>query len=200
MALQSYHFIEHPAPADAPLFFPFHGTGGDEHQFFDLAKQLVPDAHVVAVRGDVSEHGALRFFKRKAEGVYDLEDLAMRTQALSEFITAHVARVKPSRIVGLGYSNGANILASIAFSMPRQFDAMVLMHPLIPWTPADTSQLSGTRILITAGKHDPICPVSQTKQLFTYFQNQNADVSLQWHEGGHELRQTEVEFARRFLA
>jgi phospholipase/carboxylesterase len=200
MTLQSYHFIEHPAPAGAPLFFTFHGTGGDEHQFFELAKQLVPDAHVIAVRGDVSEHGALRFFKRKAEGVYDLDDLAMRSKALSDFIAAHVARVKPSRVVGLGYSNGANILASLAFSTPRQFDAMVLMHPLIPWTPADTAQLSGTRILITAGKHDSICPVSQTEHLFTYFRRQSSDASLQWHEGGHELRQTEVEFVRRFLA
>jgi phospholipase/carboxylesterase len=200
MTLQSYHFIERPAQAGAPLFFTFHGTGGDEHQFFDLAKQLVPDAHIIAVRGDVSEHGALRFFKRKAEGVYDLEDLTLRTKALFDFISAHVERVKPSRVVGLGYSNGANILASLAFSTPRQFDALVLMHPLIPWTPADTAQLSRTRILITAGRHDPICPVSQTEQLFKYFQNQNADVSLQWHEGGHELRQTEVDFARTFLA
>jgi phospholipase/carboxylesterase len=200
MTLQSYHFIELPAPAGAPLFFTFHGTGGDEHQFFDLAKQLMPNAHVIALRGDVSEHGALRFFKRKAEGVYDLDDLALRSKALSGFIAAHVARNKPSRVVGLGYSNGANILASLAFSLPRQFDAMVLMHPLIPWTPADTAQLSGTRILITAGKHDPICPVSQTEQIFTYFQNQSADVSLHWHDGGHELRQTEVEFARRFFA
>jgi phospholipase/carboxylesterase len=200
MTLQSYHFIERPAPAGAPLFFTFHGTGGDEYQFFDLANELLPDAHVIAVRGDVSEQGALRFFKRKAEGIYDLDDLTLRTKALSGFIAAHVARIKPSRVVGLGYSNGANILASLAFSLPRLFDAMVLMHPLIPWTPAGTSQLSGTRILITAGKHDPICPVSQTEQLFTYFQNQNADVSLQWHEGGHELRQAEIEFARRFLA
>jgi phospholipase/carboxylesterase len=200
MDVQSYHFIERSAPAGAPLFFTFHGTGGDEHQFFDLAQQLMPDAHVIALRGDVSEHGALRFFKRKAEGVYDLDDLALRIKALSEFIGAHVARIKPSRVLGLGYSNGANILASLAFSPPRLFDAMVLMHPLIPWTPADTDQLSGTRILITAGKHDPICPVSQTEQLFTNFQNQNADVSLQWHDGGHELRQTEVEFTRRFLA
>jgi phospholipase/carboxylesterase len=77
---------------------------------------------------------------------------------------------------------------------------MVLMHPLIPWTPADTLQLSGTRILITAGKHDPICPVLQTEQLTSYFQRQGAEVSLQWHDGGHELRQTEISGARGFFA
>jgi phospholipase/carboxylesterase len=200
MSTQSYHFIERPAQAGAPLFFTFHGTGGDEHQFFDLAQQLVPDAHVIAVRGDVSEHGALRFFKRKAEGVYDRDDLALRTKALSEFIAAQIARLKPSRVMGLGYSNGANILASIAINMPRLFDAMVLMHPLIPWTPADAAQLSGSRILITAGRHDPICPVSRTEDLFNYFQRQSADVSLQWHDGGHDLRQTEVDVTRLFLA
>jgi phospholipase/carboxylesterase len=199
MTLQSYHFIERPAHAGAPLFFTFHGTGGDEYQFFELATQLLPDAHVISIRGDVSEYGALRFFKRKAEGVYDLDDLAMRTTALSQFVAAHVERVTPSRVVGLGYSNGANILASIAFKVPQLFDTMVLMHPLIPWTPEDTSHLSGKRILITAGKHDPICPVPQTEQLFSFFKRQAADVSLQWHDGGHELRPTEVEFARRIL-
>jgi phospholipase/carboxylesterase len=82
VALQSYHFIERPGQAGAPLFFTFHGTGGDEHQFFDLAQHMQPDAHVISVRGDVSEHGALRFFKRKTEGVYDFDDLAQRSKAL----------------------------------------------------------------------------------------------------------------------
>ena len=199
MSLNNYHFIEHPAQAGAPLFFTFHGTGGDEHQFFDLAHTLVPNAHIISVRGDVSEHGALRFFKRKAEGVYDMDDLAIRTKAMADFVATHKARLQASRVIGLGYSNGANILAYTVFAAPALFDDVVLMHPLIPQTPSHNVALLAKHVLITAGKRDPICPAPKSESLAAYFRNQGADVSLQWHDGGHELRQTEVEFVKGFL-
>lgn len=37
-----------------PIFFVFHGTGGDENQFFTFASELLPDATIVSPRGDVS--------------------------------------------------------------------------------------------------------------------------------------------------
>jgi phospholipase/carboxylesterase len=61
------------------IFIVFHGTGGDENQFFGLAEQLLPAATIVSPRGDVSEYGAARFFRRTGEGVYDMEDLARAT-------------------------------------------------------------------------------------------------------------------------
>jgi phospholipase/carboxylesterase len=199
MSLKSYRFIERPAPAGAPLFFTFHGTGGDEHQFFELAHRLVPNAHIIAVRGNVSEHGALRFFRRKAEGVYDMDDLAIRTKSMADFVAAHKTSIHPSRVIGLGYSNGANILAYTLCAVPKLFDDVVLMHPLVPEFPSENIALLAKRVLITAGKRDPICPAQKTESLAAYFQNQGADVTLQWHEGGHELQQTEVEFAKMFL-
>lgn len=200
MSLNTYQFIERPAPAGAPLFFTFHGTGGDEQQFFELAQNLMPAAHIISVRGDVSEHGALRFFRRTGEGVYDMEDLALRTKAMAEFVAAHKLRTTATRVSGLGYSNGANILASVMFKAPTLFDDAVLMHPLIPWVPADQSGLVGKRVLITAGKRDPICPAALSERLGIYFEQQNAETKLLWHDGGHELRQTEVDAAKLFLA
>jgi phospholipase/carboxylesterase len=195
-----YKFVERPAPSGAPLFFTFHGTGGDENQFFELAHMLVPDAHIISIRGDVSEHGALRYFKRKAEGVYDMEDLALRTKAMAEFIAEHKLRLKAQRVIGLGYSNGANILASVMFKEPALFNDAVLMHPLIPWVPADQTGLAASRILITAGKRDPICPAQESQRLAIYFDKQGAMTNLVWHDGGHELRQTEVDAAQAFLS
>ncbi len=197
--MSTYKFIERPAPSGAPLFFTFHGTGGDENQFFDLAQSLIPIAHIISVRGDVSEHGALRFFKRTGEGVYDMVDLAVRTKAMAEFVVAQKLRLNAPRVMGLGYSNGANILASVMFSEPALFDDAVLMHPLIPWAPADQSGLAGKRVLITAGKLDPICPAQQSEKLAKYFGRQGAETKLQWHDGGHELRQTEIDAAKAFL-
>jgi phospholipase/carboxylesterase len=198
--VSDYLFREKPGQAGAPLFFVFHGTGGDENQFFALAEQLLPRAHVVAPRGDVSEGGALRYFRRTGEGVYDMDDLALRTAKMAAFIQSHVEAQKPTSVLGLGYSNGANILASTVFLQPELFDAAVLMHPLIPFEPDVKGSLAGKRILITAGRRDPICPPNLTSRLEAHLRSAGADVTLHWHEGGHELRQDEIEAARHFLA
>jgi phospholipase/carboxylesterase len=183
----------------APLFLTFHGTGGTEEQFHDLAGQLLPGAHVVSPRGDVSEMGAARYFRRTGEGVYDMDDLARRTEAMAAFIDGEKKRTGADRVLGLGYSNGANILASVAFVRPDLVDDLILMHPLIPWVPAPQPGLSGRRVLVTAGERDPICPAPLTRSLAEYFGSQGADVDLAWHPGGHEIRQEELGAIQRFL-
>jgi phospholipase/carboxylesterase len=185
--------------AGAPLFLTFHGTGGSEEQFHGLAEQLLPGAHVVSPRGDVSEMGAARYFRRTGEGVYDMDDLARRTRAMAEFIGEEKQRTGADRVLALGYSNGANILASVAFLRPDLVDDLVLMHPLIPWTPEPQQGLSGRRVLVTAGERDPICPAPLTRSLAEYFDAQGADVNLVWHPGGHEIRQEELVAVQRFL-
>lgn len=194
-----YAFLEERARPGAPLLMTFHGTGADERQFAALAAGLLPDAAHVAPRGDVSEHGALRFFRRKAEGVYDMEDLAARTAAMAGFVRDTQARRAPPRTMGLGYSNGANILASVAFHAPGLFDDLVLLHPLIPFRPAP-ADLSGRRVLITAGRRDPICPAPLTESLAATLRDFGAEVSLVWHPGGHEVRPEEIDAAREFLS
>jgi phospholipase/carboxylesterase len=197
--MSNYVFRETPAPAGAPLFFVFHGTGGDENQFAGLASELLPEAHVVAPRGDVSEHGALRYFRRKAEGVYDMDDLRTRTAAMAKFVSVHKERVGAARVVGLGYSNGANILASVMMQEPGLFSETILMHPLIPWQPQPVAGLSSRRVLITAGKRDPICPPAMTQALADWFKVQGAATELVWHDSGHELRPSEISAAKAFL-
>ena len=200
MGLDSYVYRERRNADGAPLFFVFHGTGGDENQFFNLASELIPEANVVAPRGDVSEYGAARFFRRTGEGVYDMEDLAARTTKMAGFVDAHRLRLRPSRVIGLGYSNGANILASTVFARPELFDDVILMHPLIPWRLADNPKLAGVRVLITAGRNDPICPPARTKALSDYFAAQGKSAALEWSDGGHEIRPNELKAAAKFLA
>ncbi|MDJ1009218.1 MAG: alpha/beta hydrolase [Paracoccaceae bacterium] len=181
----------------APLVFTFHGTGGDETQFHRLAGELVPGARVVSPRGDVSEHGALRYFRRTGEGRYDIDDLARRTAAMAAFVAAE----KDDReTIALGYSNGANIAASVSFEAPECFDRMVLLHPLIPFEPAPQPGLASRKVLITAGERDPICPPDATRRLETYYRAQGAEVTVAWHGGGHEIRQEEIEAIGAFLA
>lgn len=198
--MADYHYREaRGAEEHAPLFLVFHGTGGDENQFFDLAGQLLPGAHIVAPRGDVSEGGALRYFRRTGEGVYDMDDLRLRVAQMITFVEARKAESAPRKVVGLGYSNGANILAAVQFAAPALFDASVLMHPLIPFAPP-AADLGGKRVLITAGQRDPIAPAQATQRLADYFTAHGAAMSLFWHAGGHELRQEELREAQVFLA
>jgi phospholipase/carboxylesterase len=186
--------------AGQPLFLTFHGTGGNETQFHGFAEQLLPIAHVTSPRGDVSEHGALRYFRRTAEGVYDMDDLAKRTEAMADFIRNEKAVTAGDKAIGLGYSNGANILASVALAQPDLVDDLILMHPLIPWAPAPQAGLSGRRILITAGKRDPICPAELTQSLVDYLKSQGADVTIHWHAGGHEIAQSEIDAIAQFMS
>ncbi len=200
MPINSYVHKRLPGEPGGPLLFTFHGTGGDENQFVSLGRDLVPGATIVAPRGDISEFGAARFFRRTGEGVYDMDDLARATDRMAAFVGAHVDAEGPSAVFGLGYSNGANILASVLFRRPDLFDAAVLMHPLIPFAPEMEGSLAGRGILVTAGRHDPICPPELTSRLAAYLRDRGADVTLDWHEGGHEVRPGEIEAARRFLA
>lgn len=199
MSTDAYHHNIAQAGAGRPLLFLFHGTGGNEDQFMDVGAALMPNATLVAPRGDVSEHGAARYFRRAAEGIYDMGDLARATGKMAGFVRAHISSVKPSSVHGLGYSNGANILANVIFANPGLFDTATLMHPLIPFTPEIGGQLS-TRILMTAGRADPICPAELTLQLETALLEAGAELRTVWHDGGHELRKGEFDAARDLLA
>ncbi len=191
--MTEYRFAETPGPG--PVLFTFHGTGGDAQQFHGFAAGVLPGAHVISPEGDVMENGARRYFRRTGEGVYDMADLARRTDAMGDFIAAH----HRAPAFGFGYSNGANILASVMFQRPDLCDRIALLHPLIPFTPAPQPGLAGRQVLITAGRRDPICPALLTQTLADWFTTQGADVTLHWHQGGHEIAAIEVQALASFL-
>lgn len=199
MSRDSYVFREEAGAAGGPLLFLFHGTGGHENQLIGLGHEVLPGAHLIAPRGDVSEGGALRYFRRTGEGRYDMDDLARRTAAMTAFVEATSAEIAPSATLALGYSNGANIIAAMQFGSPGLFDAAVLMHPLIPFDPP-AADFTGRRVLITAGRRDPICPPAETERLAEYFGANGAELDVFWHVGGHEVGAGEVEAVKAFLA
>jgi phospholipase/carboxylesterase len=197
---EGYVYAERPGSAPgAPTLFAFHGTGGDEHQLLALGGQLLPGARVIAPRGDVSEHGAPRYFRRIAEGRYDMADLARATGKMIGFVRERLRAESPASVMGLGYSNGANILAALTFAAPDLFDRAVLLHPLIPFDPPPQPGLRGRAVLITAGRADPICPAQETQKLADWYTGQGAAVTLFWHAGGHEIRNEELAAAREYL-
>jgi phospholipase/carboxylesterase len=182
------------------LLLTFHGMGGDERQFHGLAQRLLPRAHVVSPRGGVWEEGVgNRYFRRAGMGRYDMADLGRRTDEMADLIAAERARTGAARTLAFGFSNGANILASVLMSRPEAVDAAALLHPLMPFEPPAQPGLAGTAILLTAGRADPICPAPETERLLAWFRGQGAAVEEVWHPGGHGIEPVEVEALARFL-
>lgn len=196
--MSDYQFAKIDGESGAPVVFAFHGTGGDERQLLELAQAIAPGATIISPLGDVSEGGAARFFRRTGEGVYDMDDLSRATAKMAKFVK--IASKGAKSVYGIGYSNGANILASVIFAEPKLFDRVALMHPLIPFAPEIEGSLKGKKVLITAGRRDPICPPNLTARLDAYLRDAGADVTLVWHEGGHELREQEIDAARALYA
>ena len=190
----TYHALR-SGPEDGPRLFTFHGTGGDETQFHDLARRMRPDARVISPRGDVSEHGALRYFRRTGEGVYDMDDLWLRARAMADFMRAE----GDGPAMAFGYSNGANILAAVLMIAPDLIGRAGLLHPLVPWSP-EPVPLDGTRVLVTSGDRDPICPAPLTRALEGWLEANGAAVETLRHPGGHELRPEEAQALATFLA
>ncbi|MDA3922780.1 MAG: alpha/beta hydrolase [Salinisphaera sp.] len=199
MAEFTYPTYRYAGEANAPLVIAFHGTGGDETQFVELIRQMLPRAGILAPRGDVSEGGANRYFRRTGEGVYDMADLALRTERMAAFV-AQARTDYPNRpFYGLGYSNGANILASVLFEEPQLFERAALLHPLIPWTPAPQPGLAGKRLFVSAGTQDPICPILLTHALIDWLVAQGTDVDTAIGPGGHQVSREELQALQHFM-
>lgn len=175
----------------------FHGTGSSKEDIVSLADHIAPGAPVLAMDGDVLEGPMRRFFKRTGEGVYDMGDLARATAKMAGWLDEAFATYGIRDAVGVGYSNGANILANMVLTGQGPIRRSVWLHPLIPF--AWEADLAGHEILVTAGQRDPICPWPQTEALIAQLRASGAAVETALHPGGHELRMEEVEAAKGFL-
>lgn len=178
-----------PAGPGLGTLLLLHGTGGDEHDLLPLGPMLAPGWGMLAPRGPVLEHGMPRFFKRHAEGVFDLEDLAARTTELRAFVgeSARAYGFEAGRVVAAGFSNGANIAASVLLTYPGDFRGALLFAPMVPFEPEQLPDLRGTYVFIGAGRRDAIAPPAQVERLAALLRQAGADVVVEWHEGGHEL-------------
>ena len=179
-----------------------HGTGGNERDLIALGRELDPNASLLSPRGKVLENGMPRFFRRLAEGVFDLEDLKKRTHELGDFVIAAAQHYKIDikKVVAVGYSNGANIAAAILLLRPEILSAAILFRAMVPLVPEVQPNFSSVRIWIGAGKLDPIVPASETKQLMDLLRAAGADVTTRFFDGGHELTADDIDAAREWIA
>jgi phospholipase/carboxylesterase len=178
-----------------------HGTGGNERDLIPLGRELDPDASLLSPRGKILENGMPRFFRRVAEGVFDLEDLKTRTNELADFVAGAARHYKLSAedIVGVGYSNGANIAASMLLLRPEIMHAAILFRAMVPLIPDKLPDLSSLRVWIGAGDQDPIIPASETKRLADLLRRAGADVTIRFAKAAHGLTNDDLNAARHWL-
>lgn len=192
-----------PATTDEPrTLLLLHGTGGNEDDLLPLAQMLLPGGAILSPRGQVLEHGMPRFFRRLAEGVFDLDDLRARTAGLADFVSwaAGEYGFDPGQVTAIGFSNGANIAASLLLLRPATLAGAVLFRVMVPLEPETAPTLAGVRVMIGAGRNDPLVRPSEVERLALMLKTAGAAVSLHWEPSGHQLTPGDVTAARAWLA
>lgn len=198
-------FVHIFVPAEkpnSPTLLLLHGTGGDERDLLPIGRELWPGAALLGIRGKVLENGMPRFFRRFAEGVFDVDDLKSRTVELAHFIDAASEHYEFSkkRLIAVGYSNGANIAASLILLHPHYLAAAVLFRPMVPFAPDLIRDFGHLSVFIGAGRLDTIVPSDQVEELGAIFESGGADVAISWHQGGHSLGEDDIHAAKTWLA
>lgn len=196
-----HRFVPGRDPA-GPVLLLLHGTGGTEDDLLDLGASLRPGAPLLSPRGKVLERGMPRFFRRLAEGVFDEPDLILRTGELADFVQGarqrHGLGSRP--IVAAGYSNGANIAASLLLLRPEVLAGAILFRAMVPLQPTTMPALAGVPVFLAGGRSDQMIPPENTAQLARMLETAGAAVSLHWSPGGHALGAAEIDESRRWLA
>jgi phospholipase/carboxylesterase len=190
-----------PGEEGAPTLLLLHGTGGNEDDLVPLGREPAPNTAILSPRGKVLEHGAPRFFRRLAEGVFDHEDLIFRTHELARFVDAAADEYgfDRSKLVAAGYSNGANVAASLMLLHPELLRAAVLFRAMVPFEPEETPPLSGIPVFLAAGRRDRMIPQENTERLAHILTETGADLDLRWRDTGHPLTYEEVAEAKEWL-
>jgi phospholipase/carboxylesterase len=183
----------------APTLLLLHGTGGDENDLIPLAKAVAPGACLLSPRGKVLEGGMPRFFRRFAEGVFDLEDVARRADELADFIVAAQAQYEIPKPVALGFSNGANIAAAMMLRHPEALAGSALVRAQPTIEPEERSDFSNVPVLILSGAMDPLIPASEAERLAAMFRDGGAELRHETLPAGHNLTQADLAILAEWL-
>lgn len=178
-----------------------HGTGGNEHDLIPLVSHMIPQAHILSLRGRILERGMSRFFKRLAPGVFDEVNLVEETlhllETLNQLKTTYDLHHHKWWL--LGYSNGANMATSLLWHAPNLFSGATLFHPMMPFKQFNIPSLETLNIFIGAGKNDPMVSQEETLKLAQTYLEQGANVETFWVTSGHTLSPLEITEARKHL-
>jgi len=114
--------------------------------------------------------------------------------------SANAYNFDPAEVIAVGYSNGANIAAAMLLLRPETFPGAILFRAMVPLTEPPLPDLGGKRVLICAGRLDPIARVENAERLATLLRKGGTDVTLELQEASHGLVAEDLAAARRWLS
>lgn len=194
------HVFERGDDGKRPPVLLLHGTGGDERDLLPLGRAVAPGASLLSPRGKVLEGGAPRFFRRLAEGVFDEADLTVRTHELADFVQDARERYGIAAPIALGFSNGANIAASLLLLRPEILADGALLRAMPPFREMPAADLAGKPVLLLSGLMDPIMPAASSKALAQALSASGAAVEHRALPAGHGLTQADIGQLQDWLA
>jgi predicted esterase len=172
-----------------------HGTGGDEHDMLPIGRLFGENLNLLSPRGKVSEFGAARFFRRLAEGVFDVEDMKVQATDLQHFLLAAAREYSfnASTVTALGYSNGANIAGALLLRYPTLLKSAIQFRPMIPYEPPADWSLPQTPVFASSGMLDPTVSLDHSQRWAMLLGQAGARVSFQAVRVGHQLTNEDIE-------
>ncbi len=175
-----------------------HGTGGDEHDLMPLAQKFGKELRLLGVRGNVMENGMPRFFRRLREGVFDEKDVHFRTHELVAFLKelADKEKIDLSKLIALGYSNGANIAGSTLMLYPDFLAGAILLRPMQPLQEFPSFHTRNhTPVYIGSGKEDPMVGNEEIRKYIAVLEEAGFNVTNQEVIAGHNLIRKDLDLA-----
>lgn len=190
----------HKQAGSKEVIITLHGTGADEHDLDGLAQAIHPEATIIGLRGDVNEHGMLRWFKRHRPGVFDEEDLKKRAQQLANWLPqlAQKEDFQLQDAIFVGFSNGANMIAALLQRHSTVVKKAAILHGQVP-LPEEPFSTLDAQVFVSAGKTDRLIPYDESEKLAKQLQEAKATVEFFTHPGGHQITREEVTSLKKFF-
>lgn len=177
-----------------------HGTGGDEYDLIEIAQFIDPEANILSLRGNVNENGMNRFFKRYSTGVYDYASINLETENLNQFINEAVLKynLNKAMMIGIGYSNGANLLESLLQLKGNVLNKLILFNPSFLNPNLKFEDLNGVKVFISASKQDPYTTYNEQLSFHNLLTDSGALIEVFWSNDGHQLTQESIMNAKKW--
>ena len=194
-----------PAPDrqdEATTLLLLHGTGADEHDLLPLGRQLLPSANLLSPRGLHLENGMNRFFERYMDGSFNEASIDLAVTDLAEFLqhSAQFYGFDATKVVAVGFSNGANTGAALLVEAPQTLSGAVLFGTTRPYRErAISNDLSGKLVWIANGDSDPYASLPISEAWVADLRSAGAEVTFLRHPGGHQISSLHVQQISRVL-
>jgi phospholipase/carboxylesterase len=173
-----------PPTGPLPLFILLHGAGGYPQGFLQKTEPLADRLGVILLAPhSVGRTWDLIENMQAEEQPWHGADAQRLDRSLADLFGR--AAVDPSRVILLGFSDGASYALSLGLSNPRLFTGVIALSPgmIAPLTRIDHQQ----RVFIAHGRSDHVLPFDATRDIADALRRSGANVRFRPFDGDHQI-------------